>query len=886
MRACPVLLVCACLLALPAAGLAQPVAADAAQEDGVTRLVFAIEYAIRSGDDAALRALARPDANRGRLSEFALSMTQTKVSEATVKERDRAPLSNGGQRLLLEILTVTAAEGRVWTWRVDTLPGQPGDPWMIADVQRLTVITGLFRLSLDTSLEWDVHNAVINAPDLTLTMASGYAFAARVPDGTTGIVLIGRGHVEFSPEPEAERGQVRIFSGEDALRTSFSSVFVRMTPAEFTARINETALQPRPVDPVHVRHALQVFDTQMPRSFQIDLNDLSTAQWSLIPADGDLVAEITTGKFGALTYARATAEPEDISFFDRRHRHNIAVYTSSAKLAARGRFFSEDDRLDYEVTHYDIDMSYSPERLWVDGVAKLTVHTQASLSGTVTIRLADPLVVREVMSPQFGRLVHLRVVGQNNVLVGLPGTIPEGADFDLVITYGGRLGAQRVDREAIAVQEPQQVEQVSIPIEPQWIYSNRSYWYPQAVVTSYSTAKVAIAVPGEFDVIATGTPQGRPTIVPPAPGQRPGKRFVFESAQPVRYLAFVVSRFQSTAPVTVNLMDDSVPLTLVVAANPRQTGRVRGFSERTTDILKFYGTLLADAPYDTFTLAITEGDLPGGHSPACFAILTQPLPSTPFVWSNDPVSFQNYPSFFLAHEVAHQWWGQAIGWKNYHEQWLSEGFAQYFAAMYADKERGHDTFDGVIRQMRRWAIDMSPQGPVYLGYRLGHIRSDTRVFRALVYNKGAMVLHMLRRFMGDEAFFSGLREFYATWRFKKAGTDDFRVAMEKAAGGRSLERFFDRWIYGSGIPIVHAEWTVQGTQLHLRLVQEGAQKGDQKADIYDLPVTVTVTYKDGTSEDVIVTLTEQTTERTLPLKGEVRVVEFNRDGAALAEFEK
>ena len=184
---------------------------------------------------------------------------------------------------------------------------------------------------------------------------------------------------------------------------------------------------------------------------------------------------------------------------------------------------------------------------------------------------------------------------------------------------------------------------------------------------------------------------------------------------------------------------------------------------------------MADAPYDSFTLAVTESDLPGGHSPAYFAMLNQPLPQTPFVWTNDPVSFQSYPSFFIAHELAHQWWGQAIGWKNYHEQWLSEGFAQYFAALYAERERGPEQFAAVLRQMRRWAIDTSPQGPVYLGYRLGHIKADGRVFRALVYNKGAMVLHMLRRLMGDEAFFAGLRDFYATWRYNKAGTDDFRV---------------------------------------------------------------------------------------------------------------
>ncbi len=181
-------------------------------------------------------------------------------------------------------------------------------------------------------------------------------------------------------------------------------------------------------------------------------------------------------------------------------------------------------------------------------------------------------------------------------------------------------------------------------------------------------------------------------------------------------------------------------------------------------------------------LALSESELPGGHSPAYFAILNQPLPTTPYVWRNDPVSFNSYPTFFLAHELGHQWWGQAIGWKNYHEQWLSEGIAQYFAAMYAEKERGNETFVDVLRQMRRWAIEASPQGPVYLGYRLGHVKGDSRVFRAVIYNKAAMVMHMLRRLIGDDAFFRGIRAFYAEWQFRKAGTDDLRVAMEKASG--------------------------------------------------------------------------------------------------------
>jgi hypothetical protein len=438
---------------------------------------------------------------------------------------------------------------------------------------------------------------------------------------------------------------------------------------------------------------------------------------------------------------------------------------------------------------------------------------------------------------------------------------------------------QGVDREAVMLgqQERGGEEGIVVAPEPQYTYSNRSYWYPQSTVTDYATARLSITVPGELDVIASGARHSAPTMVPAAPGQRPRKRFVYDATKPTRYLAVLISRFQFAAPTLLKLRDEEDPIPLVVAANPRQTPKIKSVTEKAGDILKFYSGLLNDTPYEAFTLALTESDVPGGHSPAYFAMLNQPLPTSPFVWNNDPVAFPNYASFFIAHELAHQWWGQAVGWKNYHEQWISEGFAQYFAAMYAERERGTDQFTSVLRQMRKWAIDLSPQGPVYLGYRLGHIRSEGRTFRALVYNKGAMVLHMLRRLLGDEAFFAGLRDFYASWRYEKAGTDDLRRAMEKA-GGRPLERFFDAWIYGSRIPVLRFSSTVTGSQLTVHF--------EQKGDVFDVPVTVTIAYADGTSTDVMVPVTERVVDRVIPLKGAVRSIDVNRDAAALAEIEK
>ena len=181
--------------------------------------------------------------------------------------------------------------------------------------------------------------------------------------------------------------------------------------------------------------------------------------------------------------------------------------------------------------------------------------------------------------------------------------------------------------------------------------------------------------------------------------------------------------------------------------------------------------------------------------------------------------------------------------------------------------------------MSGWAIDDSDQGPVFLGYRVGHFKGDSRLFRAIVYNKGAMVLHMLRGLVGDEAFFAGMRRFYTTWRFKKAGTDDFRRAMEEASG-RDLTRFFEQWVIGDGLPQVTFGWRVEERDGR----SEAVVRLEQAGEVFQLPVTVTVEYEDGTLTSTVVKLTEAMVEARIPVSRRVRRVDVNRDRAAVGVF--
>ncbi len=900
------LLTLAVLSGWPAAAAAGVQTEQPAAADGIQVLVRQLEQFVQAGDAAGYASLLADSADTAKAEEFASIELGPAATRAVIQERDREPLRGtlpgNGYRVMVDVFSEFGDRARVASWRLDLKRvGEAGSAreWAIADQERLTSLENLYRLSIDASRQYTARDLHIAAEDLDLTLNEGSVFLSSVDLGVTGLVLLGKGTLSFHPDPATEKGQVKIFCGSETLDTSFDAAFVRLSPSDFETTVGGPQLTARTVDARELKRAQDIFRDDAGKSFTVDLGDLSRDSWSLLPGAGDFLAEMHTRRYDTLTYARSAAEAEDITLFDRKRHRNIALYASKQKLASRGRFYNEDDLVDYDVLDYDIDVASTPDRQWIEGRARIFLKVRSFMVSTLTLRLADPLTVQSVVSHELGRLFPIRIRNQNSIVLNLPSALTKDTTLTLTISYAGRLPPQTPDRETLAVAGDQRVVQPeelpTINAEPSYLYSSRSLWYPQAVVSDYATARIRLSVPVGLDAVASGQLEpGFPTLVAAKDANGPSRKlYAFVASQPLRYLAFIVSRFARAETATIGFPEappargtDGVPLTgisyrslsLSVEANPRQVNRGRELAERTADIATFYQSLVGDSPYSSFTVALIESELPGGHSPAYFAALNQPLPTTQLTWRNDPASFNNFPEFFIAHEIAHQWWGQAVGWRNYHEQWISEGFAQYFAALYAEHVRGEDAFNGVMRQLRRWAMDQSDQGPVYLGYRLGHIRNDSRVFRALVYNKGAAVLHMLRLLVGDDAFFTGIRRFYRTMRFKKAGTDDIRAAME-AASGRSLERFFERWIYGSTLPRLKFSYAVDGPDVALRVEQLGEE-------VFDVPLVVSLQYSDHKPVDVVIPVTDRTVEKRVPREGTLRGVDVLKDVGILADVMK
>jgi hypothetical protein len=877
-----------------------PLRAAPPEADGVAQLLLRLEQVVRSGSPDAYTTLLSAFADRALASAFAAAVIRPGTTRVVVRERDRLPLAgtlpDDGFQLTVEALAESGREARLYTWSLDVKRlgrrgvGENDGEWLIAGQRVLGTLPALHRLQLEER-QFTGRQLVITDEDLEITIPEADVFVAEAGGVPTALVVLGRGQMRFAPTQPSERGQVKLFAGSETLTTPVDALFLRVPSGEAGRHI-AGSLEPRSVDTRQFLKANEIFREDAGRTFGLDLADLSSDAWSMLPLPGDFLAEVRTRKLGTLTYARASRDAEDVSVFERAKRRYIATYASAARLATRGRFYSDDDDADYKVLSYDIDASFEPGRRWLEGRTRLRLQVVAPAVSTLTLRLADSLSVTSVTSREYGRLLAVRIRGQNSLVVGLPAPVSRGLGVTLDVAYVGIATPQAVDQEAIGQFPPRQDEREEIRLEESYLYSNQTFWYAQAPGNAYSTATLRVRVPHNYSCVASGElVESSNGDAPTAKATEQKRRFTFVAARPARYFACLITPLVQGASRVLRVGRSSTDggpagseapssVTLQVKANPRLQRLATPLADTAGEVLEFYASIMGESPYPDATVAAVEWKVPGGHSPAYMAVLNQPLPGTTTLpYRNDPAFFDGFPEFYIAHELAHQWWGQAVGWKNYHEQWLSEGLAQYFAALYAGRSRGAGTFDSIMRRFRQWSMDTTGEGPIYLGYRVGHIKGDSRLFRAVVYNKSAAVLHMLRRLTGDDAFFAGLRRFYSTWRFQKAGSDDLRRAMQQESG-LVLDRFFERWIYGDGVPDVSYTTSVEDTPQG----REAVVRFEQPGEIFDIPVTVTVDCAGRPPMDVLVKITDRYAEARIPLAGALRKIDVNRDSAALGRF--
>ncbi|HSP66602.1 MAG TPA: M1 family aminopeptidase [Bryobacteraceae bacterium] len=180
-----------------------------------------------------------------------------------------------------------------------------------------------------------------------------------------------------------------------------------------------------------------------------------------------------------------------------------------------------------------------------------------------------------------------------------------------------------------------------------------------------------------------------------------------------------------------------------------------------------------------------------------------------------------FSDLMVAHEVAHQWWGNIVTGKSYQDEWLMEALAHYSALMWIEKKKGPKALEEVMADFQRDLLktgedgqNVEAAGPVTWGYRLEAAKSAD-AFRAITYEKGAWVLHMLRKRLGNDRFLKVLAELRRQYEFRGASTADLLELVKKSlppgVSADSMESFFDNWVYSTGIPTLRLRYSVKAS---------------------------------------------------------------------------
>jgi aminopeptidase N len=282
---------------------------------------------------------------------------------------------------------------------------------------------------------------------------------------------------------------------------------------------------------------------------------------------------------------------------------------------------------------------------------------------------------------------------------------------------------------------------------------------------------------------------------------------------------------------------DGVPL--LYLAEPHLAEYIEPTFGRTGEILAFLADSVGLAyPYPKYAQAAVDNFPWGGMENISATTLT------PLLLADEATHRDQSPEHLVAHEAAHQWFGDLFTCADWSHLWLNEGFATYLTLLWVEHAHGVDEFRAQLREAQE----------AYLAQDVGHMRRPTvwnrwkepdDVFDTRAYQGGAARLHLLRSILGDDAFCAGVRAYAAEHVGKSVVTDDLRRAFERASG-RDLARFFGEWLYSPGFPEFRLTWSWDESAGEVELVVAQVQtSSDGTPAVFHVPVEIEVRTAEG-----------------------------------------
>ncbi len=625
-------------------------------------------------------------------------------------------------------------------------------------------------------------------PDFHITLVSGKLAPIEVdPQIRSGFVFFGRGEARFTPRHAVERQQLRRFTGSDSLVGRFDWLVLRSINDQY--QLKNLSLIPEEDGgiPEQVTKFVTDSETYLLKHRGFNLASRMLTEWVLGDSKFVLVAFRNLAEDDRFPpiyyYAYDPYAHESIRLFQHRpKRIGKPFYTVCSY--PEGDYLAPPPKPTLRITKYNGWLQID-NKGFVRADLGADVFTGGKKVKLLYFQLSNLLTLSAVKDEAGDSLHFIREPEESGFTVFFPDSAAPKDTLRLLFTYTGQL----MEKNA----------------EGNWFLKDRIYWHPRLGYYRRAKYKLIFKCPANLQIVSLG-------------------RLVKDWYENGWHLSYFIQDTPAKASLFAmgNFTRDAFwgPDSVFIEIFSRSKNRDGAFRRILADVansLYFYSRYLA--PYKFKTLKIVEAPRLDSQGFPGFINLT---------WMSFSRQNQGVMEALRSHEVAHQWWGNHVGWRTYRDQWLSEGFAEYMSALYlawATPSSGlfHEILRawrddiieggniGVSLGLRRFGFskqvlknsELKDTGPVYLGHRLG--QKEPLDYYLFVYEKAAYILHMLRYYLmddktgSDEKFWQLLRSFTDRYSDQEPSTYEFMQFVSDFLQ-EDMSWFFNQWIMNNDIP--------------------------------------------------------------------------------------
>ena len=704
-----------------------------------------------------------------------------------------------------------------------------------------------------------VNNLTLKRDAANFNLKSGEIYFITPVEGrTTAAVFIGNGELTLTPPTQIEKNSIKIFTGEEGITEQFSHLVLRFTDKTFEeikASPNATMKTGGPA----AAEARELYrnNQDVVRKRLHDNRELRTLYDLYNPGhEGFFNAFIDGKRFNKLIlmlepFGVPGANPEEVALLSYGETDG-GLWTAFhlADEYKKGTVSSAEDRRIIDITHHEIDAAIKGSHL--AATDRITFRNLLPGTRVVPFDLFRTLRVTKVQDSEGNEMSFVQEGKDEDADFGviLPKPLDAGQTYQIVVQYDGD----------DAVRDSGGGNFILVP---------RSTWYPGNANAQFAEDRaifdMTFRYPNKYIFVGTGAQV--------EPDSRDGDLSVAKWSSGKTELSvagFNYGRFKRKEVAdkdsgynvefyaNVEVPDELKRIQLAIEQAESQgikTGTTLGSISTTAmaesaladaqNSMRIYNIYFGKLPYSR--IAMTQQ--PAGFFGQAWPTLVY-MPYLAFIDTTQRAQLlgtqggtNNFWRYVAPHEIAHQWWGHIIGWDSYHDQWMSEGFAEFSASLYVQAIRGNEKFIDFWEDQRQRIITSRPQtkdrkpytvGPVTQGYRLNSGKTGA-IAQFLIYPKGAYILHMLRMMMykqgqgGDANFQAMMKDFVQTHFNQDVSTEDFKAIVEKhmtktmdITKNGKMDWFFNEWVYGTEIPAYKLEYKVGSDgMLNGKLTQSG-----------------------------------------------------------------